>query len=1056
MARYCPIFLLLLASCAGRVARTPAPANSLRVNSVESAPEKEDSYAEAAEFYLLRRVGEGRELPVERLLEARRHAQQMPRYSIAQQSRGKSTSRNADIGAWKQLGPGNIGGRTRSFAIHPNDPNIIWAGAVGGGVWKTTDGGASWNPLTDLLPSIGISSLALDPKNPDTIYAGTGEWYTGSLRGDSIRGVGIYKSTDGGLSWTQLPQPNATSFYYINKIVVSPHDGNRIYAATYGGLWSSSNGGQSWTLSLNRTSPNSGCQDLAIRTDQAQDYLFASCLSSGTGVSSAVFRNVDAGGAGKWESVLAPQFMGRTSLAIAPSNQGIVYAMAASLETGANAQGLLAVYRSSSNGDTGSWETRASSKDTNRLNKVLLTNPREAFADVCSSGTAAFNNQGNYDNALAVDPLNPDVVWAGGIDVFRSDDGGGNWGIAGFWQATAPQLVHADNHQFLFSPNYDGNGNQTLLVVNDGGVFRTDNALAPTATGDRAACSPYPTQVVWTNLNNGYAATQFYHGAVYPGGAAYIAGAQDNGTSVGNDAEGFNGWRKVNGGDGGTVAIDPNDSNLVYAETTNLALVRSTNGGVSFSSATRGINEASANFLFIAPYVMDPSNSKRLYLGGQTLWRTIDGAANWTEASAPIGAANGSISAIAVSPNDPNRGLIGTSTGSILRSTTLLTNDKTAVWQSVLPRSGYVSRIAYDPSDPNVAYATYSQYKTLASQSHVYKTIDGGATWTGIDGTGATSIPDIPVFALLVDPRNSSTLYVGSDIGLFVSIDGGATWSRDDNPFADAVTEVLAIAGSGDDKNLYAFTHGRGVWKTTLPGSGSPCQYDVSPADAVNVNAYGGTTFTLNVTAADGCVWSAVPAVATVSSPATGKGSGKVTVSVGQNLTVLPRAGKVSIQDKVVQINQDAALSASGNDDVATPFDLGTLPSVALQNTTSATSAESDPVHSCTKSADSNTVWYSLTANDTGILRVLYYSSRIDTGTDSGTVLAVYDAATSKELACSILPQSTSLFTKTVSVGVTQGQQLLVEVSATLSGTTAANAVLQGGSLRLTAQIVKP
>jgi hypothetical protein len=1044
------IGLVLCESCARRI-QIASPATTA------ASSDREDSFEEAAAFYLLKRVPAGMELPVERIVEARRHAERMPQYSIARAravgAGSKTTARAADIGSWKPLGPGNIGGRTRALLIHPYDPNTMWAGAVSGGVWKTIDGGASWQPTGDLLPSLGISALAMDPRNPDVIYAGTGEWYTGSTRGDSIRGIGIFKSSDGGASWNQLPTPGGTSFYYINKIVVSPNDSNRIYAATYGGVWLSMDGGSSWIRTLNRTSPDIGCQDLVIRTDKAEDYLFASCLSVAAGTQSAIFRNEDAAGAGRWQSVLAPPLTDRTSLAIAPSNQNIIYAMAASQESGANLGGLLAVYRSSSNGDANTWETRTSNKDPNRLNRTLLTNPREAFLDICSTGAPIYKNQGQYDNALAVDPLNPDVVWAGGIDVFRSDDGGANWGIAGFWQASAPQWVHSDVHVLLFPPGYGADGNQTFFAATDGGVYRTDNALAPVATGDRAACSPYPTQVRWTGLNNGYAATQFYHGAVYPGGAAYAGGAQDTGTNLGTDAEGPNAWRRINSGDGGFVAIDPKDPNTIYMETTGLSLVRSTNGGISSSTATRGITEASANFLFITPFEMDPSESKRLYMAGQTLWRTADGAQNWTEASAPIGAASGSVSAIAISPSDPNRVLFGTSAGLIFRGTSALTSDKTTRWLSAQPRSGYLSRLAFDPQNPDVVYATYSQYKTLASQSHVYKSTDGGANWVGIDGAGASSIPDIPVFSVIVDPRNPSSLYLGTDIGVFVSLDGGVTWSRDDNPFANAVTEVLALdRGAGQD-NLFAFTHGRGVWKTALPGSGGPCLYDV-PADPVSLSAFG-ATLSFNVTAADGCVWSAVPAVFAVQSPAGGSGNGKVTVVTAQNLTAAARVGGIAIQDKRVPIRQEGALVASDNDDQATPFDMGELPNVTIQNTSSATSADGDPVHSCTKTADAKTAWFSLTANDTGSLRLSFASRRLDTGSDSGVVISIYDQ-TGKETMCSVMPQgNTFITTRTLTMNVTKGDKLLIEASATLSGA-AATAQLQGGNLSLAAQMLKP
>src|SRR5205814_222319 len=162
--------------------------------------------------------------------------------------------------------------------------------------------------------------------------------------------------------------------------------------------------------------------------------------------------------------------------------------------------------------------------------------------------------------------------------------------------------------------------------------------------------------------------------------------------------------------------------------------------------------------------------------------------------------------------------IFGTSAGFLYRNSAALAADKNTVWQSVQPRTGYVSTVTFDPKDPNVVYATYSQYKANNTQSHVYKSSDGGANWTGIDGTGSTAIPDVPVFSIIADPQNTSNLYVGSDIGVFVSVDGGATWARDDNPFADAVTETLVLDRSTGQSVLVAFTHGRGVWKTVLPG----------------------------------------------------------------------------------------------------------------------------------------------------------------------------------------------------------------------------------------------
>jgi photosystem II stability/assembly factor-like uncharacterized protein len=1056
---------LLLSSCGATVRHavlsTRSGATPIRLESAEAGEEAGDDPDEAAEFYLLKRTG-GDPLPVERMLAARERAHAMPVYSIASRrfvSPGAKTSgvRDAALGTWQPLGPGNAGGRTRALVIRPDDPNTMYAGTVGGGVWKTTDGGQTWTPLTDLLPSIGIGALAMDPQSPDTLYAGTGEFYTNTnTTGNTIRGAGIFKTTDGGATWTQLAGTTGSSFwYYVNKLVISPNDSRRIYAATWDGIALSVDAGATWRTVLSRPGNQIGCQDLAIRTDQAKDYIFAGC-SGGSGVTNpAIYRNVDAAGAGTWDIVFTTPNMWRSTLAIAPSNQSIIYAAVASTETGNYSGGLLGVFRSSSNGDSGSWEMRVSNKDSNFLNTILFSNPRDAYLDVCSGGTRTFTNQGGYDNIIAVDPLNSDVVWVGGIGMFRSDDGGRNWGIASFWNANPPQYAHEDQHVIVFHPNYNGNDNQTLFFANDGGIYRTDNALAPQAMGDRAGCAPFATSVAWSNLNHGYFATQFYHGAVYPGGGAYIGGAQDNGEWRGSDGNGPLDWRRLYTGDGGYTAIDPTDPNVWYGEIQHLTFRRTADGGNTFTASQAGITPtADSNFLFIIPFVMDPTQGKRLYLGGNVLWRTTNGGVNWTAASATLPAANGLISAIAVSPADPNRVVFGTSTGFVFRNNNAPAADRNTVWTSAQPRTGYVSHVEFHPTDPSTVYVTYSQYKSSTSQSHVYVSHDGGATWTGIDGSGNTGIPDIPVFTIIADPLTPSTLYAGADIGVFVSLDSGATWSRDDNPFADTVTETLVLDRSAGQSVLYAFTHGRGVWKTVLPGSGDPCQYGLDN-NAASFPAFGGTA-SFHISAADNCSWSVVTreSAASVSSPAGGHGNGSFTLTVPANASATPRGLTVSAQGQPILISQDAALAASGNDEAGSPFAMGNLPAVVIEDTSTGTESPGDPVHSCTNSADSKTLWYSLTAPAAGTMRLTFTVRQADSGADSGSVMTIYSLASGSpgpEVFCGVTPQSSNVFTpRFVTFPVKQGDSFLVEISAT-TFKAAAGANLMGGNLTLSA-----
>ncbi|HEX2120791.1 MAG TPA: hypothetical protein VHL59_04040, partial [Thermoanaerobaculia bacterium] len=704
-------------------------------------------------------------------------------------------------------------GRTRALLVDPVAPEVMYAAGVSGGVWKTHNGGARWEPIADDLVNIAVTSLAMHPTDTKTIYAGTGEGYFREEQrgtGLPLRGFGIFVTRDAGATWSQLPSTANADFHWVNDLVVSTHDPSRVYAATRTGVWRSKDGGAQWTRVV-ATNVKGGCLDLAFRGDRDGDYLFASC---GTFQRATVYRTTNAERDTAWTAVLSEPNMGRTTLAIAPSNPSIVYALSASNEAGAYHQGLLAVFRSDQNGDAGSWEARVRNTSADRASTLLLTNPLYGSLTICRSSNArdVFITMGWYCNALAVDPVDPNRVWAGGVDLFRSDDGGASWGVASYWwtSASRPSFVHADQHAIVFHPHYDANANRKMFVANDGGVYRTDNALADPATGSHAPCNT-TSNLRFTPLNNNYGVTQFYHGAVFPDGRAFIAGAQDNGTVRGSIAEGTDGWRRVTGGDGGYVAIDPHEPNFVYAESQGGVLYRSSDGGERFDTATAGLSD---RFAFITPLAMDPNDTKRLWYGGTKLWRTDDRAQLWSAASATL---RGLVSAIAVAPGMSDRVLAGTDAGDIVRSDSATTAAGTTRWSEARPRDGFVSSLAFDPVDPNVAFATYAGF----GGTHVWKSIDGGATWSPLDGTGDGALPDIPVHSLVVDPTRRERLYLGTDLGVFVSLDGGTRWAVENTGFTAAVTESLVIGRGARGPAIYAFTHGRGAWRAelTLPPS---------------------------------------------------------------------------------------------------------------------------------------------------------------------------------------------------------------------------------------------
>src|SRR5262245_47919654 len=305
----------------------------------------DDAQTAAAKFFLQKRLPDGEgEIPIERYLDARAEILRMARYSTARNQYLGATDAGADaVAAWTELGPGNIGGRTRALIIHPTNHDTMFAAAASGGVWKTTDGGGSWKSLADVIANIAVNALAIDRNDPNVIYAGTGE---GFFNFDAIRGAGIFKSSDGGATWSRLAATTTTDFYYVNDIVVSPNNGRRVYAATRSGAWRSVDGGLNWARALDPV-VTGGCLDLAIRGDQSTDYIFASC---GTFAQAKIYRNTDAGGSGAWAEVLSDPGMGRTSLALAPSNQNIIYAAASNPVT-SDQPGLHAIFRSTASGD---------------------------------------------------------------------------------------------------------------------------------------------------------------------------------------------------------------------------------------------------------------------------------------------------------------------------------------------------------------------------------------------------------------------------------------------------------------------------------------------------------------------------------------------------------------------------------------------------------------------------------------------------------------------------------------------------------------------------------
>jgi hypothetical protein len=505
------------------------------------------------------------------------------------------------------------------------------------------------------------------------------------------------------------------------------------------------------------------------------------------------------------------------TVAIAPSNNNRIYILMAQNSSGSYGK-LYSIFRS----DNGGASFYSALNFQHPFSEWLLS--YLAIATGCYQNPVNYS-QGWYDNIIAVDPANPDIVWVGGIEMLRSDNGAQTFGLTNYWfyyllENPPPTYMHPDQHAIVFHPRYNGTTNQIMYVGNDGGLFKTSNARAAT-TQEECPIGPDPGPppgIVWENVNHSYGVTQFYHGDSARDRDMFVGGSQDNGTSRALAANAPNDWRMIAGGDGGYVAIDPHNSQRLFIEIQGFPQMRVSNdGGATFAMAVNGITDTDG--MFITPFAMDQADPNVLWTGGSRPWRTTNGAAAWAPAGPDFSGPN-KISAIAIAPSDSNVVYIGFDNGYAMRTTTgLAPSPSWTVFTNGL-QGGWVSSLAVDPQTPDIAYCTYSNYGI----PHVLRTVDGGAQWTPLDGSGATAIPDIPAHWVAVRPCNAQQLYVGTELGVFASDDGGASWQPANNGLAHTIVETLDFS---HDNKLVAFTHGRGAFLANL----APCPGSITLGD---------------------------------------------------------------------------------------------------------------------------------------------------------------------------------------------------------------------------------
>ncbi len=683
--------------------------------------------------------------------------------------------------SWSAVGPGNIGGRIRSIIVDPSDANNILIGSVSGGIWKSTNGGTSWSPKLDSQDPIAIGSMVL--VGSSTIYAGCGEGW-GNY--DAVYGGGIYKSTDFGGTWLILSSTTGSEiskFRNVLRLAVDP-SGN-VYAVTKaynvkggigaytldGGLFKTTDGGTSWTKISSATFATNyfnGCDVIPI---SSSIILFATSNNGAT--LGGIYRTTDSGTS--WTMItsgLPSASYRRIAMTQDPSSSSTIYAVFESTISGSPDWGLRGIYKSTDSG--ASWS-------------ALGTPPT-----IASTGRSYLSTQGWYDNVIAVDPFTPTHLYVGGVDMMKSTNGGTSWFQLTYWHPFyGSPVVHADHHVILFDPTTSG----TLLNGNDGGIYKSTN-----------------NGTTWTNLNNGLEITQFYGGAVYTTGSTYYGGTQDNGHI--KYSSGTN-WTEVQGGDGGYAAQDQSSSSVSYEEYVYLQIDKTTNGGSSWADCTTGLTDAgsSSTCLFIAPFSMNPENSSVLIAGSDNVWITSDGAGSWTSSSGTL-SATFKVSAVTVVNSAADYlGFAGTTDGKVFKCTTLNPATGLDTWTEITPtghNGAWVRRIVADLSDKNKIYACYSGFNTSGVGKHVWVSTNQGTSWTDI----STSLPNIPVHSLVIDPFSSSTLYIGTETGVYQTTNGGTSWIAFSSGMPSYVPIDELVLQTGTNK-LFAFTHGRGVWETT-------------------------------------------------------------------------------------------------------------------------------------------------------------------------------------------------------------------------------------------------
>lgn len=680
----------------------------------------------------------------------------------------KTTDGSRDItGNWTPMGPdsspgGYAGlGRLNCVGFHPLDNDLIYSGAASGGIWKTDDGGSTWTPLGDHNPVLGVSDIIVidQATGPDILYIATGDrdggsmWSLGGGQSNDNNSIGVLKSTDGGITWNTTGLTfTASQKRRVNRLLVHPSNNNTLYAATTNGLYKTTDGGNNWILLT-----SNAYIDLELKPGDPST-MYASTEGWNT---SKIYQSTDSGVT--WTQV-ASYSGSRTEIGVSPNQASTVYAVVS------NSNGSLkGVYKST---DSGASYSQVYSGTTKNL-----------LGWSCNGSGAG--GQGSYDLCILPDPNNANTVYVGGVNTWKSTDGGSTFSIANYWSPSGcpgVQTVHADKHYFAFQ-----NGTSTLFECNDGGLYKTSNGGS-----------------TWSHLSGDLAISQIYRiGVGQTQSDEVIIGLQDNGTKARLNGT----WTDVIGGDGFECIVDYTNQNTQYGSLYYGDLFITNNYWENSTLISGGI---SGSAWWITPYIIDPVNNNTLYAGYQDVWKTTSQGNSWSKIS------NWNASTL--------RSLaIAHSATNYLYAATLVSIYKTSNggvnWADItgtLPVSSCnITYIWVKDDDPNTLWVSMGGYNAHG----VYESTDGGNTWANI----SSGLPQLPVMCVVQNRQNNSEteLYCGTDVGVYVKL-GSENWVLYSGGLPNVVVTELDIYYDDvtpGNSRIYAASYGRGVWKSNLYGS---------------------------------------------------------------------------------------------------------------------------------------------------------------------------------------------------------------------------------------------